>query len=296
MAEKSLKRPSPFWMLALLAAVSMPAAQEEREKPLPNKPGKPIREAATWPKLSAKDAGRTKGLLKLLRSKNEDAASRAEQQLIALGPAVAPLAIAKLTDFKINNNDALRRILNTTTTKIHAPLIAEHVLSRTIATRLWTLRRMSGWHLEKMAPLFRRQLTHKDPEVAFHAAVALASAGEITALDKVFGRCLDNWRNLRDWVAPALQGCRGEPASMAMLEHIDKGSSRETLTALHILRSVGEKETAHRIKHLLDSEDHNLKKAAINTLRVIIDNQPPLEKLSVFQAINTAREWKQRLR
>ena len=79
MAEDSLKSPSPFWMLALLAAVSMPAAQEEREKPLPNKPGKPIREAATWPKLSAKDTGRTKGLLKLLRSKNEDAASRASR-------------------------------------------------------------------------------------------------------------------------------------------------------------------------------------------------------------------------
>ena len=56
-----------------------------------------------------------------------------------------------------------------------------------------------------------------------------------------------------------------------------------------------EKDAAGIVKPYLDAETHNVKKAAINTLRVIVAGQEPLEKLSVFQAIEMANEWKKKV-
>ena len=82
---------------------------------------------------------------------------------------------------------------------------------------------------------------------------------------------------------------------MQVLEHAEKGDEVAQVAALRLLRYVAEPSAAARIAQYLDSESHNVKKAAINALRVSVDSAVPLDKLSVFQAIDMARSWKARV-
>jgi hypothetical protein len=45
----------------------------------------------------------------------------------------------------------------------------------------------------------------------------------------------------------------------------------------------------------LDTNDNTLRIAAINALRGIVDGEPPIERLAVFDAIEMAKTWKERL-
>ena len=45
----------------------------------------------------------------------------------------------------------------------------------------------------------------------------------------------------------------------------------------------------------LDSDDNQVRVAAINALRGIVDGQGPLEELSVFGAIELAKTWRARV-
>jgi len=62
-----------------------------------------------------------------------------------------------------------------------------------------------------------------------------------------------------------------------------------------LLSLCGTKASFPYIKPLLDSGDASLKKAAINACRGIIENKPPLGNISVFDAIDLAKKWKERL-
>ena len=49
------------------------------------------------------------------------------------------------------------------------------------------------------------------------------------------------------------------------------------------------------IRRFLDHEDNQLRVEAINALRGIVDGEPPFENLLVFDAIEPAGKWKERL-
>jgi hypothetical protein len=74
-------------------------------------------------------------------------------------------------------------------------------------------------------------------------------------------------------------------------------TKRKTKVAgLRLIAACGEKESAkHLVLPFLDENDNSLRVAAINALRGIVDGDPPLNKLSVFEAIERANKWKARL-
>jgi hypothetical protein len=114
-------------------------------------------------------------------------------------------------------------------------------------------------------------------------------------MDEVFDRCLANWHRMREVVIPALRGVRGEPGTRWLAERMRNSNDKVQTTALRLMRTVGDATTAALVAPYLDAELHTVKKEAINTLRVIVDGDPPLEDLSVFQAIEMANAWKKRL-
>lgn len=280
-------RPS---LRAQLAGALLLAASAAAQPPKTGPAEKP-----SWPKLEARQQERIEQLLDNLGSKNEELREDAEAELAAMGAGAAPRMIAHLSDQAINVNDALRRVLTRVTTIEHAPLLAQQVGNRRLAIRRFVVQRLAELHPPGMGPVFRAALGDRDAEVVFLARLGIAGTGDFEFMAAVFERCSEDWNAWRELVAGALAGARGEKATLWLMQRIAKGTPRDQVTALRLLRTLGQREAAGQIAGYLDSENHNVKKETINALRAIVDGEPPLEELSVFQAIEMAKRWKARL-
>ena len=273
--------------LVLLAAMTpMAAAQPPQPAPV---------EKPAWPKLETGQRERLEQLFKNLASKNEELRDAAEAELQGIGAAAAPLMIAHLSDLAINVNESLLRVLPRVTAAEHAPLLAQLIGSRRLAIRQFVAQRLAELHPPEMGPVFRAALRDRDASVVFLAKVGLAGIGDLEFMDAVFERCSTDWNGWREVMARALRGAHGEKATHWLLERMTEGTARDRVTGLRLLRTVGVRSAAGRIAGYLDSESHNVKKEAINALRAIVDGEPPLDELSVFEAIEMAKKWKEKI-
>ena len=121
-----------------------------------------------------------------------------------------------------------------------------------------------------------------------------AAASDLSGMETVFKRCSDAWRELAELVGEVLPAARSNEAADWVIGKMSRDDEQSRITGLRLLRSLAPKEYAGIVKLSLDAHQHSIKKEAINTLRVIVDGDPPLENLSVFQAIEMAKEWKAR--
>lgn len=277
-------------LAAILTLAASPATQEK-----PPETPKPAAQP-TWPALAAKQEQQIKRLCDTLkRIKNDERRDKAEAELVAMGSGVAPVLLERLSDYRVNINEALARVLDQVTDESHAPLLARHVTDHAVAARTYVVRRLMGFHLPAMAPVFREARKDRDKGVVFLAGLGLISAGDLSTLDEVFERADREWDDVASDVQAALPGARGEKATALILKRVVGGEELTQVTGLRLVRYVGEPSSAARIAVYLDSESHNVKKAAINALRVVVDGAPPLDQLSVFQAIDMAKTWKTRV-
>jgi hypothetical protein len=64
---------------------------------------------------------------------------------------------------------------------------------------------------------------------------------------------------------------------------------------LNLLSACGTQGDTSAVKPFLDSDDHQIRVAAINALRGMVDGEGPIDKLPVFDAIDLAKQWKNRI-
>lgn len=256
---------------------------------------KPSAPAGAWPKLDAKTTERVKTLFENLGRHEAELTKKSEDELVTIGAGAAPYLINKLVDFPNNVNDSVRRVLDATTKSEHAALIAGFAREKRTALRLWVVERLATFALPEMAPVLENAQKDKEKEIAFRGSLGLVALGKKEALDAVLARCAEEWSEVGEFamrlVAP---GKRSELGTL-LLKKVDGDDTKVRLAALRLLRVLGTKENAHGIAVHLDSEDHAVKKESINALRVIVDGQPALDQLSVFDEIEMAKEWKKRL-
>lgn len=291
--KEPMRSPALFTLAAAVLAVA-PANGQEQPKPGPEKKVAP---EPVWPTVTRAQKQKIQQLCKTLKTtKKPERRDKAEAALVAMGSGVAPVLLARLTDFRVNINEPIGRVLDQVTQPDHAPLLARSAADHKIAVRAYVLERLTTFRLPDMAPVFRHARKDRDEEVSFLAALGLASAGDFEAFDDIFERASANWKELAPRLAVALPGVRGEKATVRVLDKMKAGGENEEITGLRLLRSVADRSAASRVAIYLDSESHNIKKEAINALRVIVDGDPPLENLSVFQAIEMANAWKAKAR
>lgn len=286
MQERSKTR-----LLSALLACALGAGTLPAQDPEPVAPPK-------WPALEAKQKRAVKNLTNALRrAKKPEQTEKALTGLRALGAGAAPELIKRLTDHRTNVNAELASVLDAITEASHAPLLARHANDKRLAVRRYVLGRLTTLapDAKEMAPVFRHSLADEDEGVAFQAALGLTACGQLDAMDRLFAKAVADWSRNSETLGQALRGVHGIDGTLWLTKKLQRGDEREKLAALRMLRSVARKENARLVAPFLDSEIHNLKKAAINTLRAIVDGEPPLEKLSVFAAIEMANEWKARL-
>ena len=93
-------------------------------------------------------------------------------------------------------------------------------------------------------------------------------------------------------IAEVLQPVRSVKAGEQVLKAIAKGDAVEQMAGLRLLRYVATKDQAVELKGFLRSSENNVKKEAVNAMRVL-HGEEPIENLSVFQVVEMANKWLQ---
>ncbi|MCC6672480.1 MAG: hypothetical protein IT458_15555 [Planctomycetes bacterium] len=257
--------------------------------------GQSTRPASEWPKLERAAQERVQQLFENLARNEPELTAKAEQELLGLGPAAAPLLLNRISDQPTNFNASLCLVLDATTRVEHTALLARFAKDRRVNLRRYVVERLALLPDPAMRPVLEAATKDKDAEVVFRAHLGLVAIGQWSSLEPVFERAQAEWREMGALIHRATAPARGPAPSQWLLDRMARGEVRTKVAGLRMLRALGAKESAPALRPYLTTEEHLVKKEAINALRVMVDGEKPLEDLSVFQAIEMAKTWSARL-
>ena len=277
----------PALVLVLAAFAATTHAQSKPQQ---------IAAAQSWPKLDAKTQERLSVLWENLLRKEDELTKKSEQEFVSIGAGAASYLLNKLTDSENKNcNETLFRVLDQITAPPHAALLAPFARDKRVCVRRYVVGRLALFHDPASADVFKAAAKDKDAEVVYRAQLGLLGLADKSALEPVLTRCADEWGDVGELTLKAIAPARGIELGNAALRRVDEGDAKLKIAGLRLLRALGTKSHAHGIAIYLDAEDNAIKKEAINALRVIVEGQPALEELSVFEAIEMAKEWKKKV-
>ncbi len=268
--------------------------------------------ATAWP--DAKDEPALKlAVQQVHKATSDEMAATGLATIQAEGAAAAPLLLKTLLREK--DDEAIERVsgaLDAVTTRTHTRLLAESFEDNAAALRRYALRRVAVLgdkglretaealvaSFEKRAESRSKKTRVEDLDLDLAAALAL-STGSLLGVErslKLAGS--KSWSEWSDTLEGAAAGARaaGDDVASAIAAFLapDKKDG-ERVAALRLLTYAGSEKQARAVRPLLDSNANHLKVAAVNALRMMVDGDPPLKKLSAFDAIERAQKWKTRI-
>ena len=265
----------------------------------------PIERLEEWPELE--DEARAKReITRLRRAQTEVMGEEAGAALREMGAAAAPLL---LKAYDKERDEAARTrvhaVLLAVTGAPHTRLMAQEFDHKTAHVRRFCLLRVAGFPdpgvrepAEKALSALQARGDKAEPEEVFLAALCATSAGSEAGLERVYEEAREDWRTQGVRIRSALEAVRNEKVSDRFAKQLAgavKVERADRLALLHVLAGCGTEKATGAVKRFLDHDDNNLRIAAINALRGMVDGDPPIEKLPVFEAIEVANEWKRRL-
>ncbi len=287
---------------AVLLALAPPAAATAQEPP-----AEEVQRLEAWPEV-AKDqrAELEKDVERLRKASTVDMGTQAHAALVARGAGAAPLLLDKLGKEK---DPAARLRLEATLAAItgapHTRLLAQRFGDGSEHVRVFALRRAAVFPdpgLREAALAAWSKATDaaaksKAGELELYAtALAVTSSGALEAFPRLCEEAESRWKDCGEEIRAAAAGARGPAATELAAGLLKSASDQRSVAILRVLASCGDPEGAPRlVKRYLDSENSQVRVAAINALRGIVDGEPPLDKLSAFDAIELAKKWKQRI-
>lgn len=289
--------------LALLLGPSAALAAPPLQDPPPEQQEEQAPERLeAWPAVDQKAV--KVELARLRKARTAEMGRQGQAALIALGSGAAPFVIDKLSHEK--GEEALERmhtVLETLTDARHTRLLAERFGDKAAPVRLWCLRRVAGLPdpgtraaAEKALEAAQGRKRKLDPAEVLAAALCCAASGSFEGFDVLCAAAEEDWGDQREALGIALGPLRGVEATTRLLPYLEEGSRKKKLLGLRLLAACGEAESAvPKVRPFLDESDNSLRVGAINALRGIVDGDPPLPRLPVFEAIERANKWKARL-
>ncbi len=271
-----------------------------------------VEHATEWP-TGGDEAAIKRSVAKLRKARNEEMEVGGREEIVAIGAAAAPFLLRSLG--KEKSEDARERLtdaLDLVTTAEHTRLLAEHFEDKSDALRHYTLRRVAilgdpGLRetaealldaLEARAadPKARKKVSEVDLD---HAALLCVATGSPRGLARVLPLAAPKlWVRWRSTLRPVAASARAAGVEVGQaIGGALRGAEgmSERVAALNLLAYAGDKELTRAVRPSLDAEENNVKIAAINALRMMVDGDPPLDRLSTFDAIERANKWKARL-
>lgn len=271
-------------------------------------PAKPAVEApaatklAAWPKPADKEALLVE-IEKLCKASTEEMERTAREALASAGAAAVPFLLDRYGREKVEGaRDRLLDVLSTSTDASMTRLLAARFEDKNQPVRAFALWRAAAFPdpelkapAEKAWAKLAKQGEKADANERYAAALCCASAGSIAGMEALLEAAGAKWDKKKRELRAALEGARAKEASAWALARVKPDDRKATVAALRLLAGCGIKEDAGAIKGLLDNDDNSIRVATINALRGMVDGEAPLEDISAFEAIETAKKWKGRV-
>lgn len=303
-----MRRLIPFTLLitalACFATTAMAARCDDppqKEEPVKEAP-KPVERLTAWPKPGDKDQVLT-DIERVCKAHVPEMAEQGHAGLVAAGGAVVPFVLERYG--RERDEDVHKRlfdVLVATTSAEHTRLLAKEFAHKQTAVRtfaLWRSAQFPDPEVRKDAEAawarVAKQGDKADVDERYSAALCCASTGSILGLEGLYDatRTPKEWDKKKVELRAALNGARGPEASAFVLAKLDDKADRKVKVAvLRMLAGCGDKSSVARVKPFLDDEDNQVRVAAINALRGIVNGEGPKEDLSAFEAIELAKYWK----
>jgi len=275
---------------------TLPASAKKR------KPKKDVVYLTEWPKPADK-AAVALDIERLCKARTPEMAIQAREALEAAGEATVPFLLERLG--KERDEAAVKRVrevLITTTNAAHTRLLAKEFESRSAVTRTFVLWRCAAFPDPQIRPAAEAawarlgKLGDKaEPDELYAAALCAASTGSIAGLEVLHAAAQKNWERRGVEIRAAVAGARGPEATKVEVKKLEGADQKQKVAVLRMLAGCGDASALPPIRKYLDDDDNQIRVAAINACRGIVDGDPPLEQLPVFEAIETAKKWKDRL-
>lgn len=272
--------------LLLLAALQDPAA-ESRPASAPT---------AAWPPLPLREKeAAQEAIFGLKRAKTEDRVTVLGEQLRRLGKAGVPVLFQGLRKAEGDSRVRIESILDALTGPEDAVLLSEYFAERDPVARLWVVRRCASFGDRSLAPKFEKLLSDSDPEVSFAAALGCCRAGSFASFDHLKKIAERDWLARGRAIREALAGIRGPEAVDRLRPVLNADDPAAKVVALRLLSGAGPPSAIPLVTRYLESTDLRLKLEAVNALRGMLDDAPPLDKPSSFDLIEEVNRWRTRL-
>ncbi len=294
--------------LAVFPSASRVAQEPPKPEPAPAPKSEVVR-ASEWPKLAADVLATVNSDIQRLRKAGtETMGEQAHAALVAAGAGVAPLLVPVLG--KEKDPSALDRctaVLDLITGAEHTRLMAVFFADKSSAVRAWALLRCAKFPDAGVAALAEEALVKakairdKDPkaegsaEELYAAALCTTATGSHKALPMLADYALAKWGKYGGEIRTALTAVRDDEATEFAGKWAADADRKKCVAGLNLLAGCGTKgKGVALVRPHLDNTDNSIRVAAINAMRGIVDNDPPIANLPVFEAIELAKKWKER--
>ncbi|MFN0009268.1 MAG: hypothetical protein ACKVXR_15295 [Planctomycetota bacterium] len=254
-----------------------------------------------WPKPADK-AQVALDIERLCKARTPEMALQARESLEATGDPTVPFLLERMG--KERDEAAVKRIrevLITNTKAAHTRLMAKEFEDRSESTRIFTLWRCAAFPDKEIRPAVEAAWTRLKklgdkaaPEELYAAALCAASTGSVVGLEVLHAAALKSWERRGVEIRAAIEGSRGPEATKLEVSKLDGADQKQKVAVLRMLAGCGDATALPAVRRFLDDDDNQIRVAAINACRGIVDGDPPLEQLPVFEAIETAKKWKDR--
>jgi hypothetical protein len=255
-----------------------------------------------WPKLSSKAAAQ-KDLEKVRKAGTEEMARQGQAALIAEGAGTVPMV---LRSYERERNEEIaervEELLIELTDATQTRLLAGEFKHKSERIREWTLLRVATFpdagvrpQAEAALAAVRKKKDKASDSELYAAGLCVTSTGSLDGLPEVSATVLGRWSKHKLEIRSALEAVRGPEASALVLPRLEAKGRKERIAALRMLAGCGDETCVGTVGQFLDDTDNSIRIEAINALRGIVDGDPPMDKLSAFQAIEVANEWKGKL-
>lgn len=261
------------------------------------------KETPAWPKLDSTRATELgKVVAELKRSSDPDEQAHYVDKVAEYGKSAIPLLYESLLRQKAMPVDEMQEetkrvllALERLPTKDDGPVLAVDCLHRHIYVRRFALRKCAEFAITEALPAAQKSLLDKDEAIQFEAALCVTALGSIDGFDILLKSSREQWPLVGTRIRKVTERARSEKATEKCLPGLGSKDWQEVCASLRLLAGWGTKDCARSVGNHLGSTDHRIKEDAINALRGIMDNEPPLEKLSAFDLAEQARAWSKRI-
>jgi hypothetical protein len=298
----------PFATLLFLIPLLTPApaaAAPRTQEPAPEQPEEQQPEEQddakleAWPELDSAERKQVElEVSKLRKARTDEMVIDAEAALKGGSSGAVPLILTGFAREKDATTRArLAEVMEALTDARHTRLLGQEFDRKELEARVWCLRRAAafpdpGLREVATAALARVQARGEraDPEERYAAALAAVSSGDTGGLEVLSSWANEAWPERGAELRTSLRAVRGPEATAALTPGLT-GERATCVAALRMLSAAGDDESVHAVAPYLASDDNQVRVAAINALRGIVDGDDPLEELSVFRAIELAKTW-----